>query len=52
MIDRGGRAHDSLDRSGAGYGLTGLAERAALIGGRLEASRTADGFRVLLEVPR
>jgi signal transduction histidine kinase len=52
VVDRGGRGHDSLDRSGAGFGLVGLAERAALIGGRLEAGATEDGFRVTLEVPR
>ena len=37
--------------SAAGYGLTGMRERAALLGGSLVASRTQDGFRVLLRVP-
>ncbi len=33
------------------YGLTGMRERAELIGGQLEASRTDDGFRVELWIP-
>ena len=40
-----------LSKSGAGYGLTGLRERAALGGGTLEAG-PADGFwRVCLRIP-
>jgi signal transduction histidine kinase len=44
------------DRTGAGlpsggYGLTGLAERTALAGGRLDAGPTADGWRVALTMP-
>jgi signal transduction histidine kinase len=35
-----------------GFGLTGLAERAALAGGRLEAGPHADGWRVRLTMPR
>jgi signal transduction histidine kinase len=35
----------------AGYGLTGMRERAGLLGGSLDASPTPDGFRVLLRVP-
>jgi signal transduction histidine kinase len=34
-----------------GYGLAGLAERAALAGGRLDAAPTADGWRVTLTMP-
>jgi signal transduction histidine kinase len=34
-----------------GYGLAGLAERAALAGGRLDAGPTADGWRVALTMP-
>ena len=33
---------------GGGYGLTGMRERAELLGGRLSAEPTADGFRVEL----
>ena len=35
----------------AGYGLTGMRERAELLGGRLTAEPTADGFRVELWLP-
>src|SRR3954467_15341196 len=34
-----------------GYGLAGLAERAALAGGRLDAGPTTDGWRVALTMP-
>ena len=36
---------------GSGYGLTGMRERAELLGGRLAAAPTADGFRVELYLP-
>ena len=39
------------DASG-GYGLTGMRERAELLGGTLTAAPTPRGFRVELEVPR
>ena len=38
-------------RPGSGYGLTGMRERAELLGGRLSAEPTADGFRVELWLP-
>ena len=34
-----------------GYGLTGMRERAELLGGTLDAAPTNTGFRVLLKVP-
>ena len=37
--------------SGAGLGLIGMRERAALWGGRLEAGRTTDGWRVRARLP-
>ena len=37
--------------AGGGYGLTGMRERAELLGGRLSAEPTADGFRVELWLP-
>jgi signal transduction histidine kinase len=36
---------------GKGYGLTGMRERAELLGGRLNAGPTDDGFRVELWLP-
>jgi signal transduction histidine kinase len=36
---------------GGGYGLTGMRERAELLGGRLEAGPTGDGFSVHLWLP-
>jgi signal transduction histidine kinase len=37
--------------AGGGYGLTGMRERAELLGGRLDATPTGDGFRVELWIP-
>ncbi|RKQ91054.1 signal transduction histidine kinase [Solirubrobacter pauli] len=37
--------------NGGGYGLTGMRERAELLGGRLNAGPTNDGFRVELWLP-
>lgn len=37
--------------SGGGYGLTGMRERAELLGGRLDAGPTEHGFRVELWLP-
>jgi signal transduction histidine kinase len=37
--------------SGGGYGLQGIAERLALLGGRLEVGPTPEGWRVRAEVP-
>ena len=48
---RAGRAGGGRRRPGAGYGLTGMRERAELLGGRLTAEPTADGFRVELWLP-
>jgi len=46
-----GRSLDP-DIPGAGHGLTGLAERAALVGGHLDHGRTADGdFRLHAWLP-
>jgi signal transduction histidine kinase len=36
---------------GGGYGLTGMRERAELLGGRLDAAPIHDGFRVELWIP-
>jgi signal transduction histidine kinase len=37
--------------TGSGFGLTGMRERAALLGGELRAEPTNDGFRVELRLP-
>jgi signal transduction histidine kinase len=39
------------EMAGAGYGLTGMRERAELLGGELLAQPTSDGFRVELRLP-
>ena len=40
-----------LSFAGASYGLTGMRERAELLGGELVAEPTDDGFRVELQLP-
>ncbi len=40
-----------LGFTGSGYGLTGMRERAELLGGELVAEPTSDGFRVELRLP-
>ena len=42
---------DGERERGLGYGLTGMRERAELLGGRLAAAPTATGFRVELFLP-
>ncbi len=49
--DLGGHERAALHESGGGHGLSGLAERAALLGGRLQAGPVDDGFHVRLQVP-
>ena len=49
-VENRGRAVASLE-PGMGYGLTGMRERAELLGGRLAAAPTVDGFRVELFLP-
>jgi signal transduction histidine kinase len=49
--DHGRGAPVVVGGSGSGYGLTGMRERAELLGGRLTAEPTADGFRVELWLP-
>jgi signal transduction histidine kinase len=41
----------AIEASGGGYGLTGMRERAELLGGTLTAGPTGCGFRVLLRIP-
>ncbi|MGZ4611850.1 MAG: histidine kinase [Kineosporiaceae bacterium] len=48
----GGQPPDvEVSASGSGYGLTGMAERARLLGGELAAGPTSSGFRVELRLP-
>jgi signal transduction histidine kinase len=42
---------DSGTDAGSGYGLTGMRERAELLGGTLQTAPTRSGFRVELRVP-
>ncbi len=49
--DHGPGAPVALGAAGSGYGLTGMRERAELLGGRLAAGPTEDGFRVELWLP-
>jgi signal transduction histidine kinase len=49
--DRDGHPPTAPDRSASGYGLTGMAERAQLLGGGLSAGPIESGFRVALRVP-
>jgi signal transduction histidine kinase len=47
-----GAGERPLADAGAGYGVSGMRERAELLGGRLEAGPTADGFKVELWLPQ
>lgn len=49
ILDTGGTPAANLPSGG--FGLTGLAERAELAGGHLDAGPTADGWRVHLVMP-
>ncbi|MFF3546317.1 sensor histidine kinase [Streptomyces platensis] len=50
--DSGGRGKPGeVARSGSGYGLPGMRERAELLGGTLESGPDGDGFVVRLRVP-
>jgi signal transduction histidine kinase len=47
----GAPAPAALGLTGGGYGLTGMRERAELLGGQLNAAPTTNGFRVELRIP-
>lgn len=49
--DSGDATPATADAPPAGFGLAGLAERAALVGGRFFAGPAGNGFRVELHVP-
>jgi signal transduction histidine kinase len=50
--DHGPGAPVTVGAPSGGYGLTGMRERAELLGGRLRAGPTGDGFGVELWLPR
>ncbi len=50
-LESGAAALDGSGGSGSGYGLTGMRERAELLGGQLTAAATSGGFRVELRIP-
>ena len=50
-IENCGAAGDAAAPDETGYGLTGMAERAELLGGTLTARATGTGFRVDFWVP-
>ncbi len=47
----GGAADPALRASGGGYGVRGMQERAALLGGSVQAGPEPDGWRVELRLP-
>ncbi|MFG2289803.1 sensor histidine kinase [Streptomyces sp. NPDC048595] len=50
--DSGGRGQTAeIAKSGSGYGLVGMRERAELLGGTLESGPAEEGFMVRLRVP-
>jgi signal transduction histidine kinase len=51
LVSDHGRGAPVAVGGGSGYGLTGMRERAELLGGRLRAEPTADGFEVELWLP-
>jgi signal transduction histidine kinase len=51
VVEDDGPATGGNGSAGGGYGLTGMRERAELLGGRLRAGPAGDGFRVELWLP-
>ena len=51
VVQDSGPALDGGASVGGGYGLTGMRERAELLGGRLNAGPTGEGFKVELWLP-
>jgi signal transduction histidine kinase len=51
VADTGAPSDPLLDSSGSDYGLAGMAERAQLLGGQLEAGHATEGYRVRLRLP-
>jgi signal transduction histidine kinase len=52
VIEHDGRGFDPAEQVGDGFGLVGMRERLALLGGRLEIESDADaGTTIAAEVP-
>jgi signal transduction histidine kinase len=51
VVEDDGPALNGNGSAGGGYGLTGMRERAELLGGQLRAGPAGDGFRVELWLP-
>ena len=51
VVEDSGPAVNGAASAGGGYGLTGMRERAELLGGDLRAGPAGDGFRVELWLP-
>ena len=51
VLNVAGRLPRALRGRGGGHGLDGIRERMKLLGGRVEAGRTDDGWRLLAAVP-
>jgi signal transduction histidine kinase len=51
VVDHRSGGHRPPRGDGTGYGLTGMRERAELLGGTLTAEPIDDGFRVTLRIP-
>ena len=51
VVEDSGPSVNGAAAAGGGYGLTGMRERAELLGGRLSAGPEGDGFRVELWLP-
>jgi signal transduction histidine kinase len=51
ITDSGQTVHQALATGGTGFGLIGMRERVAALGGDLAAARLATGFRVEVTIP-
>ncbi|MDD7938913.1 histidine kinase [Actinomycetospora lutea] len=52
VVDEGVRPGHPAEREGSGLGVVGMHERAALVGGTVEAGPSGEGWRVAAHLPR